>query len=64
VVRDGVEVYTGGVASLRRFKEDEREVASGFECGIKVEKFDDLKEGDVIEAYVVHQVARKLEPQV
>jgi translation initiation factor IF-2 len=63
VIRDGVEIYAGSISSLKRFKEDEREVAAGFECGIKIDKFDDIKEGDTIEAFVIHQVARKLEPQ-
>jgi translation initiation factor IF-2 len=60
VVRDGIEVYSGKINSLRRFKDDEREVAAGFECGIKIENFDDIKEGDVIEAYVIHEIAQKL----
>jgi translation initiation factor IF-2 len=61
VVRDGVEVYNGEIGSLRRFKDDVREVASGFECGIKVENFDDVKVGDVLESYKVIQTARKLQ---
>jgi translation initiation factor IF-2 len=61
VVRDGVGVYDGLIGSLRRFKDDVREVASGFECGINVENFDDVKVGDVLETYVVIQVARKLQ---
>jgi translation initiation factor IF-2 len=61
IVRDGIEVYAGKIDSLRRFKDDEREVAAGFECGIKVENFDDLKEGDVIEAFIVHEIAQKLD---
>ena len=60
VVRDGVIVYDGRVASLRRFKEDVREVAEGFECGIGIENFNDVKEGDIIEAYEVREVAREL----
>ena len=60
VVRDGVIVYDGRIGSLRRFKEDVREVAEGFECGIGVERFNDVKEGDVIEAYEVREVAREL----
>lgn len=60
VIRDGVEIYDGRIGSLRRFKDDVREVASGFECGIKVENFDDVKVGDVLETYTVVQVARKL----
>jgi translation initiation factor IF-2 len=60
LIRDGIEVYTGVIGGLRRFKDDVREVASGFECGIKIENFDDLKDGDVIEAFVVHEIAQKL----
>jgi translation initiation factor IF-2 len=60
VVRDGVVVYDGRIGSLRRFKEDVREVAEGYECGIGIENFQDIKEGDVIEAYEVREVARTL----
>jgi translation initiation factor IF-2 len=60
VVRDGVVVYDSRVGSLRRFKEDVREVAEGFECGIGIENFNDVHEGDVIEAYEVREVAREL----
>jgi translation initiation factor IF-2 len=62
VVRDGVEVYHGGIASLKRFKDDVREVKEGLECGIGVENFNDVKVGDVLEAYTVEEVARSLEP--
>ena len=60
VVRDGVVAYDGRISSLRRFKDDVREVAEGFECGIGIENFNDIKEGDIIEAYEVREVARKL----
>jgi translation initiation factor IF-2 len=60
VVRDGVVAYDSRVSSLRRFKDDVREVAEGFECGIGIENFNDLKEGDIIEAYEVREVAREL----
>ena len=60
VVRDGVVVYDGRVGSLKRFKDDARDVAEGFECGIGIENFNDVKEGDVIEAYEVREVAREL----
>jgi translation initiation factor IF-2 len=60
VVRDGVVAYDGRVGSLRRFKDDVREVAEGFECGIGIENFNDIKEGDVIEVYEVREVAREL----
>jgi translation initiation factor IF-2 len=62
VVRDGVEVYDGTLASLKRFKEDVREVREGFECGIGVENFNDVKIGDLLEAYRIEEVARSLEP--
>jgi translation initiation factor IF-2 len=60
LVRDGVIVYDGRIDSLRRFKEDVREVAENYECGIGLENFQDVKEGDVIEAYEVREVARSL----
>jgi len=61
VIRDGVEVYEGTLASLKRFKDDVREVREGFECGIGVENFNDIKVGDLIEAYRIEEVARSLE---
>mgnify|MGYP000365604044 CR=1 FL=1 len=61
VVRDGTVVYTGSLSSLKRFKEDVREVREGFECGIGIENFNDLKVGDRIEAFRVEQVKRTLE---
>ena len=60
VVRDGVVAYEGRIGSLRRFKDDVREVAEGYECGIGIENFQDVKEGDIIEAYEVREVAREL----
>ncbi len=60
LVRDSVVVYDGKVASLRRFKDDVREVAAGYECGIGIENFQDIKEGDLIEAYEVREVARSI----
>jgi len=61
VIRDGVETYDGTLSSLRRFKDDVREVREGFECGIGVENFNDLKVGDLIEAYRIEEVARSLD---
>jgi translation initiation factor IF-2 len=58
VLRDGEKVFDGRIASLKRFKEDVREVTQGYECGIGVEDFSDFREGDVIEAYVMEEVAR------
>ncbi len=60
LVREGVVVYDGKIASLKRQKDDAREVATGYECGIGIENFNDLHEGDIIEAYVNEQVERKL----
>jgi translation initiation factor IF-2 len=61
VVRNGVEVYDGTLASLKRFKDDAREVREGFECGIGIENFNDVKVGDLIEAYRIEEVARSLD---
>ena len=60
VIRDGVEVYDGTIGSLRRFKDDVKEVREGFECGIGIENFNDIKVGDVIECYRKEEVARTL----
>ena len=61
VVRSGVEVYDGTLASLKRFKDDVREVREGFECGIGVENFNDIKVGDLIESYRIEEIARSLD---
>jgi translation initiation factor IF-2 len=60
LVRDGTIVYEGRIASLRRFKEDVREVTQGMECGIVLENFADVKEGDVLEVYETRQVEKTL----
>ncbi|MDQ6730263.1 MAG: translation initiation factor IF-2, partial [Actinomycetota bacterium] len=60
LVRDGTVVYDGAIASLRRFNEDAREVASGFECGIVLRDYADVKDGDVLETYATRQVEREL----
>ena len=60
VLRDGVIVYEGKLSSLKRFKDDVREVAAGYECGMAIEGFQDIKEGDIIEAYEVREVQREL----
>ena len=60
LLRGGEAIYDGKIESLKRFKDDVREVASGYECGIGLEDRDDIREGDVIEAYVLEEVARKL----
>lgn len=60
LIRDGVVVYDGEISSLKRFKDDAKEVREGFECGIGIANFNDIKVGDVIEAYSVEEVARTL----
>ncbi len=60
LVRDGIQVFEGGLSSLKRFKEDVREVESGFECGIGLEGFNDIKVGDTIEAFKIVETKRKL----
>lgn len=58
LLRDGVIIYEGKMASLRRFKDDVSEVSAGYECGIGLERFQDLKPGDVIEVFTVREVPR------
>jgi translation initiation factor IF-2 len=58
LIRDGVVIHDGSISSLKRFKDDVREVAAGFECGIGLEGYNDVKEGDNIEAYLIREVAR------
>ncbi len=58
VVRNGIVIHEGELASLKRFKDDVKEVASGFECGLSVEKFNDLKEGDIVEVYAMEEIPR------
>ena len=60
VLRDGVVINTGQMGSLRRFKDDAKEVASGYECGIGIENFNDIKVGDVIEAFIMEEVEASL----
>jgi translation initiation factor IF-2 len=62
VVRDGTTVYTGGLSSLKRFKDDVREVREGLECGIGIENFNDLKVGDRIESFRMEEIKRTLQP--
>ena len=59
LIREGIVVYEGRLASLRRFKDDVKEVNSGFECGLNIENFNDIKEGDIIEGYVMEEVKKK-----
>ena len=62
LVREGKIIYEGKVSSLKRFKDDAKEVADGFECGIGIENFNDIKVGDTIEAYIKEEIARELTP--
>ena len=59
LIRDGIVIYEGKLASLRRFKDDVKEVNSGFECGLNIENYNDIKEGDIIEGYVMEEVEKK-----
>lgn len=58
IIRDGIVVYEGQVDALKRFKDDVREVAQGYECGITIENFNDIKEGDIFEAFVMEEIKR------
>jgi translation initiation factor IF-2 len=60
IIRDGIEIYKGKLYSLKRFKDDAREVEAGFECGIGIENFNNLKEGDIIESFEIKEIAKKL----
>jgi translation initiation factor IF-2 len=60
LLRDGIQVFEGTISSLKRFKDDVREVESGFECGIGLENFNDIKVGDSIEAFKIVETKRKL----
>lgn len=59
LIRDGVVVYEGKLASLKRFKDDAKEVSAGYECGMTIENYNDIKEGDIIEGYIMEEVERK-----
>ncbi len=58
IVRDGIVIFEDKIASLRRFKDDVKEVAEGYECGVGIEKFNDIREGDTLEAFIMEEVAR------
>ncbi len=60
LIRDGIVVFQGELSSLKRHKEDVREVNTGFECGMSIHNFNDIKEGDIIEGYTQVEVKRKL----
>ena len=55
MVRDGIVITEDEISSLRRFKDDVKEVAQGYECGVTLEKFSDIKEGDIFEAYILEE---------
>ena len=59
LVRDGIIIHEGKISSLKRFKDDAKEVAENFECGIGIENFNDVKEGDTMECFVMEEVARQ-----
>lgn len=61
VIRDNIIVYDGKIASLKRFKEDTKEVQAGYECGILIENFNDIKVGDILENYIIEKIAAKLQ---
>lgn len=61
VIRDNIVIYEGKISSLKRFKEDVREVQAGYECGILIENFNDVKVGDILENYIIEKIATKLE---
>ena len=60
VIRDGIVVYTGTLGSLKRFKDDVKEVLSGYECGLNIDNFNDIKVGDIIEGYEEIEIKRRL----
>ena len=58
LIRDNVVIYEGELASLKRFKDDVKEVAAGYECGMSLEKYNDIKEGDQLEVFVMEEIPR------
>ena len=60
LIRDGIVIYSGDLGSLKRFKDDVKEVAFGYECGLNIHNYNDLKVGDIIEAYEEVEVSRTL----
>ena len=60
IIRDGIVIYTGNLGSLKRYKDDVKEVAAGMDCGLNIENFNDIKIGDIIEGYTTKEIARKL----
>jgi len=60
IIRDGIVVYTGTLGSLKRFKDDVKEVSTGYDCGLNIDNFNDIKVGDIVEAYEIVEIKRKL----
>jgi translation initiation factor IF-2 len=60
LIRDGVVIYSGELVSLKRFKDDVKEVAKGYDCGIQIKDYNDLKEGDIIEGFQQVEIKKKL----
>ena len=60
IIRDGIVVYSGEIGQLKRFKEDVQEVKNGYECGLSIKNFNDLKVGDVVESYEIREIKRTL----
>jgi len=60
VLRDGIVIYEGKLATLKRFQDDAKEVVSGQECGLGIQNFNDIKDGDIVEAYTMEEVKRTL----
>ncbi|PKO96364.1 MAG: translation initiation factor IF-2 [Bacteroidetes bacterium HGW-Bacteroidetes-7] len=60
IIRDGIVIYAGSLGSLKRFKEDVKEVASGYDCGLNIDGYNDVRNGDIIEAYTIVEIKRKL----
>ncbi|HCT94404.1 MAG: translation initiation factor IF-2 [Bacteroidetes bacterium GWE2_39_28] len=60
IIRDGIVIYSGSLGSLKRFKEDVKEVASGYDCGLNIDGYNDVRNGDIIEAYTIVEIKRKL----
>ena len=58
VIRDGIVIFEGELDTLKRFKDDAKEVAKGYECGITIKGFNDIKEGDIVEAYIMEEIKR------
>ena len=64
VIREDVVIHEGKLASLKRFKDDVKEVAKGFECGLQIENYNDIKEGDIIEVFVMEEIKRTKKSKV